>query len=351
MGQVSRSPFNMAQWHELEQQALIFKYMMAGAPVPLDLVLPIRSSVLGLPSFYHPYHHYQPSILQFGRSIDAEPGRCRRTDGKKWRCSREVVNGHKYCERHMHRGRNRSRKPVETVANATASTTATSTIPNNVTASNSNGNISNNPPSKPFTLSPSNSNPLHQPRYASGQNSGSWLPENSFSGREPAGKADGQILRHFFDDWPRSSGHQNPTNPNTDSSSSTHLTISIRASANPSSDFSLKLSTGDSLLPSNNENGNRPTENWMVWESPLAEALRSSTSTPTPSDQIKGGSLWNSTNSLSTTTNSNSCSNRNGASMPNSTATTPTSTRVESSPTSVLHKPYGSISETSSAST
>lgn len=45
--------------------------------------------------------------------MDAEPGRCRRTDGKKWRCSRDVVSGHKYCERHVHRGRNRSRKPVE----------------------------------------------------------------------------------------------------------------------------------------------------------------------------------------------------------------------------------------------
>lgn len=45
--------------------------------------------------------------------MDPEPGRCRRTDGKKWRCSRDVVPGQKYCERHVHRGRNRSRKPVE----------------------------------------------------------------------------------------------------------------------------------------------------------------------------------------------------------------------------------------------
>ncbi|KAG6492144.1 hypothetical protein ZIOFF_032740 [Zingiber officinale] len=34
-------------------------------------------------------------------------------DRKKWRCSREVVVGQKYCERHIHRGRNRSRKHVE----------------------------------------------------------------------------------------------------------------------------------------------------------------------------------------------------------------------------------------------
>jgi hypothetical protein len=43
-------------------------------------------------------------------NTDPEPGRCRRTDGKKWRCGRDVVPDQKYCERHVHRGRNRSRK-------------------------------------------------------------------------------------------------------------------------------------------------------------------------------------------------------------------------------------------------
>lgn len=52
--------------------------------------------------------------MGFGRKIDPEPGRCRRTDGKKWRCSKDAYPDSKYCERHMHRGRNRSRKPVET---------------------------------------------------------------------------------------------------------------------------------------------------------------------------------------------------------------------------------------------
>lgn len=54
------------------------------------------------------YHH---QVL--GRKIDPEPGRCRRTDGKKWRCSKEAFPDSKYCERHMHRGKNRSRKHVE----------------------------------------------------------------------------------------------------------------------------------------------------------------------------------------------------------------------------------------------
>ncbi|KAK9749272.1 hypothetical protein RND81_02G114400 [Saponaria officinalis] len=45
--------------------------------------------------------------------MDAEPGRCRRTDGKKWRCYQSVVPNEKYCIKHMHRGRKRSRKLVE----------------------------------------------------------------------------------------------------------------------------------------------------------------------------------------------------------------------------------------------
>lgn len=45
--------------------------------------------------------------------MDTEPGRCRRTDGKKWRCKKKTVPDQKYCEQHMHRGRQRSRKLVE----------------------------------------------------------------------------------------------------------------------------------------------------------------------------------------------------------------------------------------------
>uniref|UniRef100_A0A7N0RGE4 Growth-regulating factor n=1 Tax=Kalanchoe fedtschenkoi TaxID=63787 RepID=A0A7N0RGE4_KALFE len=118
--------FSSAQWQELELQAVIFRYMLAGASVPAELLQPIKSSLLNSSSFFlhHPlqhFSHYQPTtaaaLLQSGywgrAGMDPEPGRCRRTDGKKWRCSRDVAPGHKYCERHMNRGRNRSRKPVE----------------------------------------------------------------------------------------------------------------------------------------------------------------------------------------------------------------------------------------------
>ncbi|XP_066328286.1 growth-regulating factor 1-like isoform X2 [Miscanthus floridulus] len=106
-------PFTPAQYEELEQQALIYKYLVAGVPVPPDLVVPMRRGLDSLATrFYgHPTLGY---ATYFGKKLDPEPGRCRRTDGKKWRCSKEAAPDSKYCERHMHRGRNRSRKPVET---------------------------------------------------------------------------------------------------------------------------------------------------------------------------------------------------------------------------------------------
>jgi hypothetical protein len=37
-----RRLFTASQWLELEHQALIYKYMATGAPVPHDLVVPLR---------------------------------------------------------------------------------------------------------------------------------------------------------------------------------------------------------------------------------------------------------------------------------------------------------------------
>ncbi|GMI78472.1 growth-regulating factor 1 [Hibiscus trionum] len=113
-------PFTPTQWMELEHQALIYKYITANVPVPSNLLIPItkaldsagfscfsggllRPNTLGWGAFH----------LGFSNNSDPEPGRCRRTDGKKWRCSRDAVADQKYCERHMNRGRHRSRKPVE----------------------------------------------------------------------------------------------------------------------------------------------------------------------------------------------------------------------------------------------
>ncbi|KAK3182863.1 hypothetical protein Dsin_030149 [Dipteronia sinensis] len=105
-------PFTVSQWHELEHQALIFKYLKAGLPVPPDLLVPIRRSLQLISSnlLHHPTLGY---CSYYGKKIDPEPGRCRRTDGKKWRCSKDAHPDSKYCERHMNRSRYRSRKPVE----------------------------------------------------------------------------------------------------------------------------------------------------------------------------------------------------------------------------------------------
>jgi hypothetical protein len=179
-----RYPFTASQWQELEHQALIYKCLASGKPIPSYLMPPLRrildSALATSPSLaaFQP----QPSrtrLLSLSLSLslslcarhvslfpvysgsrprcwlplhavgwggcfgmgfsrkpadeDPEPGRCRRTDGKKWRCSKEAYPDSKYCEKHMHRGKNRSRKPVEmslaTPAPPASSAATTSTSP------------------------------------------------------------------------------------------------------------------------------------------------------------------------------------------------------------------------------
>ncbi|GMH18100.1 hypothetical protein Nepgr_019941 [Nepenthes gracilis] len=133
----SKFPFTASQWQELEHQALIYKYMAAGMPIPPDLLFTVKRSLdSSLSSKFFPYQTshigWNPYQMGYGKKLDPEPGRCRRTDGKKWRCSKEAYPDSKYCERHMHRGKNRSRKPVEvltTAAVAAAVDSPSSAIP------------------------------------------------------------------------------------------------------------------------------------------------------------------------------------------------------------------------------
>ncbi|CAH8345131.1 unnamed protein product [Eruca vesicaria subsp. sativa] len=114
MSMQGKGPFTLTQWAELEQQALIYKYITANVPVPSSLLISIQRS-------FYPYRSLPPSSFGWGAyhlgfaggNMDPEPGRCRRTDGKKWRCSKDAVPDQKYCDRHINRGRHRSRKPVE----------------------------------------------------------------------------------------------------------------------------------------------------------------------------------------------------------------------------------------------
>ncbi|GLT54556.1 hypothetical protein SLA2020_277480 [Shorea laevis] len=137
----ARGPFTPSQWMELEHQALIYKYINANMPVPSNLLIPIRKALdyAGFSSF--PGSLLRPNTLGWGSfhmgfsNNDPEPGRCRRTDGKKWRCSRDAVADQKYCERHMNRGRHRSRKPVE--GQTGHAITGTTTTTNNNASSTS----------------------------------------------------------------------------------------------------------------------------------------------------------------------------------------------------------------------
>lgn len=129
--------------------------------------------------------------MGFGRKVDPEPGRCRRTDGKKWRCSKEAYADSKYCERHMHRGRNRSRKPVEVSSTPLTTTTATNTPSyTNRNLSLSNNNNMTSPSSFPFSPLPSSiesqnfsqsyQNPSLNPFFYS-QSASSRTPDSDFS--------------------------------------------------------------------------------------------------------------------------------------------------------------------------
>ncbi|GMH00571.1 hypothetical protein Nepgr_002410 [Nepenthes gracilis] len=122
--------FTRAQLEELNRQFVIFKYLIFGLPLPLPLPLPIWKTVAASSTPYSDDYRLSPSSIGLSLwrfddryMMDPEPGRCRRTDGKKWRCSKQVVANEKYCERHMHRGCRRSRKLVEASKTASASDT------------------------------------------------------------------------------------------------------------------------------------------------------------------------------------------------------------------------------------
>ncbi|XP_021661792.2 growth-regulating factor 1 [Hevea brasiliensis] len=164
MSGTNKFPFTASQWQELEHQALIFKYMVSGIPIPTDLLFTIKRSCLDSPLssklFPRQHSHIGWSCFQMGlgRKIDPEPGRCRRTDGKKWRCSKEAYPDSKYCERHMHRGKNRSRKPVEV---ATQPATANPSITPTISSITKNHSTLLTPPSHSLSLMSSETHQHH----------------------------------------------------------------------------------------------------------------------------------------------------------------------------------------------
>ncbi|KAG5584137.1 hypothetical protein H5410_044571 [Solanum commersonii] len=285
--------FSLAQWQELELQALIYKHMLAGAPVPHELLHLIKKSLINSSPYYNmsqQYHHYQQAMLHSGywgkTNMDPEPGRCRRTDGKKWRCSRDVVSGHKYCERHVHRGKNRSRKPVE-IPTTTASRgciAATSSRGGSEVLKVNSAMASHGGVTPQFALSGhANSIDLLQLNQ---RPSTSIIEKKGPMESQNDSKSSGQILRHFFDDWPIQEVEENENA--TSMASATSLSISMPG--NPSSDISLNLSTGErhnsGTRVHNVERSMWRTNQVASMNGPLAEALRSSMSNSSPTSVL-----------------------------------------------------------------
>ncbi|KAI3471846.1 hypothetical protein Pfo_028499 [Paulownia fortunei] len=306
------SYFSLAQWQELELQALIFRHMIAGAVVPPELLHLVKKSLISSPPppYYicnplHQYYpHYQPALLQSGywgrAAMDPEPGRCRRTDGKKWRCSRDVVAGQKYCERHMHRGRNRSRKPVEIPTsttttfggNAGGNGGGEALKINHSTTQGMASAVGGGTPHFSLTGPVPSMDLLHLNRRP--MDSSIIETKCPFDAQNDGQTGGGRTLGHFFDDWPR----QLHETDNAANSVASPTNLSISMPGNPSSDFSLKLGTGngdESRAQVASGERDRPQLNWgMTWEAnrvapmggPLAEALRSSTSTSSPTSVL-----------------------------------------------------------------
>lgn len=116
----SNGPFTLFQKMELQQQMLIYNHIWANVPIPTNLLCslirglnPTLATVCPTGSLRHNAAWWGYIHPGYVGNADPEPGRCCRTDGKKWRCSRDAVPDQKYCERHINRGRHRSRKPVE----------------------------------------------------------------------------------------------------------------------------------------------------------------------------------------------------------------------------------------------
>ncbi|KAK8652903.1 hypothetical protein V6N13_126926 [Hibiscus sabdariffa] len=121
-------PFTLSQWNELKHQALIFKYITSNVLVPSNLLVPLKKPLS--PYGYLPYDSlgWGSFHLRYTSKTDPEPGRCRRTDGKKWRCSWDAVANKKYCEKHINRGCHRSRKHVEGQTSHAATGTTNSKV-------------------------------------------------------------------------------------------------------------------------------------------------------------------------------------------------------------------------------
>lgn len=67
-------PFTNAQLKELERQAMIYKYMMASVPVPLDLLLPFTRNLSASALSHSPCNFPVHSLRQSFQVISVDVG-------------------------------------------------------------------------------------------------------------------------------------------------------------------------------------------------------------------------------------------------------------------------------------
>uniref|UniRef100_M8CZU7 Growth-regulating factor n=1 Tax=Aegilops tauschii TaxID=37682 RepID=M8CZU7_AEGTA len=225
--------FTAAQYQELEQQALIYKYLVAGVPVPPDLLLPIRRGFDSLASrFYH--HHALGYGSYFGKKLDPEPGRCRRTDGKKWRCSKEAAQDSKYSAYGFRTSALEEHNQFISAAMDTAMDNYSWRLMPSQPSSFSLasypmlGTLGDLDQSAICSLAKTEREPL------------SFGGGGGFEDDESAVKQENQTLRPFFDEWPKDRDswpelQDHDSNHNSNAFSATKLSISIPVT---SSDFS-----------------------------------------------------------------------------------------------------------------
>ncbi|KZV54520.1 Growth-regulating factor 1 [Dorcoceras hygrometricum] len=327
-----RSPFTPSQWMELEHQALIYKYILANVPIPSYLLNPIRKALES--AGFSAFSGLRSDAVGWGAfylgfpNTDPEPGRCRRTDGKKWRCSRDAVTDQKYCERHMNRGRHRSRKPVEGQSGHSASgITNTIVKPTPITSSASASVVPAGGVSNSLSLSHrqlnyqqddvsdanrslpnmDNVGGVYQHTILSMASSGKGPQENQYSiskqlraydcesyNREfglvncdslinPVSKSSTDDRQHSFrqlmDEWPKNKSAESDPHPDT-----TQLSISIPITFLPqSSSTTEKLETSPTTLSTQHQGFEKNHWTPLSWEpsvgGPLGEVLHNTNNT------------------------------------------------------------------------
>ncbi|KAL8253846.1 hypothetical protein R6Q59_032067 [Mikania micrantha] len=227
--------FTATQWQELERQMMIYKYIMASIPVPHQLLITLSTQ-----------SNKGVMDLRFSSGSDPEPWRCRRTDGKKWRCSRDVAPDQKYCERHAHKNRPRSRKPVEMQSHNTNITTSGL----NVTP----GSSYQHPRCTEWFMKSTGTNPVspsnqqfqqsmssHSPRVGSKRTH--IFPQNLEENNQHVNYCNLQLdsagarRQHFIDAWSKTGGVDNCS-----------LTLSMQCSGGmDGDDHSFEIGGGDAL--------------------------------------------------------------------------------------------------------